>query len=145
MTRGAEAKGRSLLHLRLRLPTLGSRPSQTIHAPRSRGPSPPGGAHQAVRVPPFRADLRARARARPDIDSRLRGAEVCVPELLLSADDPRRLLWRPAFCGAVGGAPPRPGVLLPVRAGSRHAARILLRRAAGAGAVGRVPDPHGLR
>src|SRR3989442_3039253 len=61
-----------------------------------RGPATLTGARQVLLLPPFRADFRIAPRVRHGGDPRLRRAEVRVPELLLSADDPRRLLRRPA-------------------------------------------------
>src|SRR5207247_5947723 len=109
-----------------------------------RGSATVRGARQAVLLPPLRADLRAAARLRDGGDPHLRRPEVRVPELLLPPDDPRRLLRRPPLRGAGGPVRRRPGAVLPVRPGARHAARVLRRRAARARAVGGVPDPHGL-
>src|SRR2546430_1465333 len=87
-----------------------------------RGPATLTGARQVLLLPPFRADFRTAPRVRHGGDPRLRRAEVRVPELLLSADDPRRLLRRPAGLCAGWGAPPRPRCASPERAGPRRAA-----------------------
>src|SRR3989442_3782936 len=63
----------------------------------SRGSTASPGARQAVLLPPLRADLRIVAGARDGGDSRPRGPEVRLPELLLFADDSRRLLRRPTL------------------------------------------------
>src|SRR2546425_12599782 len=70
-----------------------------------RGPATLTGARQVLLLPPFRADFRTAPRVRHGGDPRLRRAEVRVPELLLSADDPRRLLRRPAGRGDGWGGP----------------------------------------
>src|SRR2546425_11734979 len=69
-----------------------------------RGPATLTGARQVLLLPPFRADFRTAPRVRHGGDPRLRGAEVRVPELLLSPDDPGRLLRRPAVPGGGGAA-----------------------------------------
>src|SRR2546426_1701262 len=99
-----------------------------------RGPATLTGARQVLLLPPFRADFRTAPRVRHGGDPRIRRAEVRVPELLLSADDPRRLLRRPAGRGAGWAVLRGPGgvLLKPARAG--HAAGGLLRRPA--------PAPH---
>src|SRR3989442_14787179 len=78
-----------------------------------RGPATLTGARQVLLLPPFRADFRTAPRVRHGGDPRLRRAEVRVPELLLSADDPRRLLRRPRGPGRAAGCCPGPrGVFL---------------------------------
>src|SRR5256886_16222344 len=78
-------------------------------------------------------------------DSCVGGAEVRVPELLLSALDSRRVLRRPTVRGDGGGVRRFAHFLLPVRAGPGHAARLLPRRAARARSLGGLPHPHRLR
>src|SRR2546430_17296154 len=78
-------------------------------------------------------------------DSCVGGAEVRVPELLLSALDPRRVLRRPTVRGDGGGVRRFAHFLLPVRAGPGHAARLLPGRAARARSLGGLPHPHRLR
>src|SRR5258706_11321326 len=73
-----------------------------------RGSTASPGARQGLLLPPLRADFRAAAGARDGGDPRPRGAEVCVPELLLFADDSRRLLRRPAVRGDGGRVSRRP-------------------------------------
>src|SRR5258706_14416299 len=79
-----------------------------------RGSTASPGARQGLLLPPLRADFRAAAGARHRRHPRPRGAEVRVPELLLSAVDSRRLLRRPPLrrdCGGGRGcAPPFPSV-----------------------------------
>src|SRR5438094_3563341 len=67
-----------------------------------RGSTASPGARQALLLPPFRAGFRAAAGARDGRASCVGGAEVRVSELLLSAHDPRRLLWRPPVRGDGG-------------------------------------------
>src|SRR5882672_8115298 len=95
-----------------------------------RGSTASLGARQGLLLPPLRADFRAAAGARDGRHPRPRGAEVCVPELLLFADDSRRFLRRPAVRGDGGRVRRRARILLPVLPGPRHAARLLPRRAA---------------
>src|SRR2546430_16796336 len=75
-------------------------------------------------------------------DSCVGGAEVRVPELLLSALDPRRVLRRPTVRGDGGGVRRFAHFFLPIRAGAGHAAPLLPRRAARAPSPGGVPHPH---
>src|SRR5207247_2695737 len=83
----------------------------------SRGSIASPGARQGLLLPPLRADLRAAAGAGDGRDSCVGGAEVRVPEFLLSAHDSRRLLPRPTVRGEGGRVWPLARVVLPVRAG----------------------------
>src|SRR2546425_3165219 len=100
-----------------------------------RGPATLTGARQVLLLPPFRADFRTAPRVRHGGDPRLRGAEVRVPELLLSPDDPGRLLRRPAVRGAGGGGLRGPRGVFFQRGRAGHA---------GAGLTRRPPPPPSL-
>src|SRR3989441_10757659 len=119
------------------------RAQRQFDARRLGGPATLTGARQVLLLPPFRADFRTAPRVRHGGDPRLRRAEVRVPELLLSADDPRRLLRRPAVRGAGWAVRRGPGSVLSERAGPGHAAGGLRRRPARAPPPGRGFDPHG--
>src|SRR3989454_7938485 len=87
-----------------------------------RGPATLTGARQVLLLPPFRADFRTAPHVRHGGYPRIRRAEVRVPELLLSADDPRRLLRRPAVRGGGWAGRLGPGGGLLERGGRGHAA-----------------------
>src|SRR3989441_8827907 len=106
----------------------------------SRGSTASPGARQAVLLPPLRADLRIVAGARDGGDSRPRGPEVRLPELLLFADDSRRLLRRPTLRGHGGRICGGARLFLPVPCGARHFSPPLRRRAAPARGLG-PPSP----
>src|SRR5207253_7445163 len=111
----------------------------------SRGSTASPGARQGLLLPPLRADLRAPAGPRDGRDSCVGGAEVRVPELLLSALDSRRVLRRPTVRGDGGGVGRFVHFLLPDRAGPGHAARLLPRRPPPPGPLAGLLHPHRLR
>src|SRR5439155_12937421 len=92
-----------------------------------RGSTAYPGARQALLLPPLRADFRALAGARDGRDPRPRGPEVCLPELLLFADDSRGFLRRSPVRSDGGRFPSRTRFLQPGLLGPRHAARPLAR------------------
>src|SRR2546423_3736671 len=105
----------------------------------ARGSTASAGAREAALLSLLRADVRVAARARDGGDSQPRGAEVRVPQLLLPPHDSRWLLRRPAVRRDGRRVRGRAGVLLAGRAGARHAAGAVRRRAARARPLGRGP------
>src|SRR5256712_10476593 len=110
----------------------------------SRGSTASPGARQGLLLPPLRAGLRAPAGPRDGRDSCVGGAEVRVPELLLSALDSRRVLRRPTVRGDGGGVSRVAHFFLTVSAGPRHAARAFPPLPARARFVGGRPLPQPL-